>query len=428
MINYYKRVLKLQKEFQEILVKDGGLRTFCDRLREEIDNRVLILNSFHDDLIYGDREIKQNHSLLEAIFTGEVEKLDQEIVEDGIVFKRYIYKNKDNKIKIVEMEMKSDEERYGYMVIIEESPLKEEDYPAIIQAAYALSVKIHQNHLVQKLVQKSSNDLIDSLLNGTCLSKEEIVQKGELAGWDLNISYQLFVFRYRKLKGNKVQENYEIEEEIIRNIHRIIKTNISRKYIIFSYQGQILLLINYKENIQDIKQDINLIFEKLLVSCKDVEINVAAGTFLKSCCCKINNSYREALNIHDFLEASGQWNKILFYDDLGILSILWKVELASLKRYVDEFIQPLIIYDQENNTDWLQTLGIYLETGGSIQTAAKKLHIHPNSVSYRINRIGEILEMDLHNFDNRLNLSTAYKIYTYILKQGGVANGDGEAK
>ncbi|WP_052326465.1 helix-turn-helix domain-containing protein [Halobacteroides halobius] len=108
-------------------------------------------------------------------------------------------------------------------------------------------------------------------------------------------------------------------------------------------------------------------------------------------------------------------NEVLFYDELGILRLLWQLDSPQLRQFTDEFLSNLIKYDQKNDTEWVEALGTFLQEGGKTQQAAKKLHIHPNTMRYRIKRIQEILNLDVHDFETQLNLSIAYKINKFIL-------------
>jgi len=98
------------------------------------------------------------------------------------------------------------------------------------------------------------------------------------------------------------------------------------------------------------------------------------------------------------------------------MRLLWKINKEELKEFTTEYLTKLIKYDKGNSTEWLDTLGVYLEEGGSIQQAAKRLFIHPNTMSYRVKRIKEILGIDLQDQEVQLNLLAAYKICKYILE------------
>lgn len=60
--------------------------------------------------------------------------------------------------------------------------------------------------------------------------------------------------------------------------------------------------------------------------------------------------------------------------------------------------------DDENGTDYLGTLYAWLRHPGDPRAAAKALRIHPNTLRYRMRRIGELTELDLDDPDLRLAL------------------------
>ncbi|WP_018249574.1 PucR family transcriptional regulator [Orenia marismortui] len=315
----------------------------------------------------------------------------------------------------------------GYLVILEENILDEDDYLALTQGVNAISLKLHQNYIIQSLSQRCSNELIENLLQGRVKDRQKLIKSGELAGWDLTVSYQLFVIKANfsrdldKDTGGHGLYTYEMEEKIINSLHRIIRTNISRKYIIFSYQGDILLLINYEDNSKEIREDIESLHQQLSNRFQGVSFSIGGGSFVRDCC-MIADSYQQALYSLEFLAITNEVNRVLFYEDLGVLRLLWQVDCRHLMKFTDEFLKELIAYDLNNNSNWVDTLGAFLQEGCSIQYAANRLHIHPNTMRYRIERIQEILGLDLRDFETQLNLTTAYKIHKFIIcscEEGG---------
>ena len=70
-------------------------------------------------------------------------------------------------------------------------------------------------------------------------------------------------------------------------------------------------------------------------------------------------------------------------------------ELAALTSL--EYL-ALVNYDQANGTDVTKTVITYFETGFDIQKTAELLHLHRNTVSYRINTICRNLDIELSDF------------------------------
>ena len=59
---------------------------------------------------------------------------------------------------------------------------------------------------------------------------------------------------------------------------------------------------------------------------------------------------------------------------------------AAHRRLVDSAVAPLVAAGGE----LLRTLAVYLEGGGALEACARALFVHPNTVRYRLRRVGEI--------------------------------------
>jgi hypothetical protein len=67
-------------------------------------------------------------------------------------------------------------------------------------------------------------------------------------------------------------------------------------------------------------------------------------------------------------------------------------------------LDRLITHDRQYNTDYVTTLRVYLDSFGDMRSAAELLHLHPNSLRYRIKRLTEIGGLDLDDPKLRLAL------------------------
>jgi DNA-binding PucR family transcriptional regulator len=76
----------------------------------------------------------------------------------------------------------------------------------------------------------------------------------------------------------------------------------------------------------------------------------------------------------------------------------------SRAELTDPRLQALFDYDQERETALVDTLEEYLRRFGDVRAAAANLHIHPNTLRYRVRRAEEILGMSLDDPDSRLLL------------------------
>jgi purine catabolism regulator len=97
------------------------------------------------------------------------------------------------------------------------------------------------------------------------------------------------------------------------------------------------------------------------------------------------------------------------FTDLGLYRLLYALQpLPELRAFRDDALDRLRAKDRAGAL--LQTLSAYLSTNGSPTDAADRLHLHRNTVLYRLGRIEELLGVDLRDAEVRLSLHLALKI------------------
>jgi purine catabolism regulator len=97
------------------------------------------------------------------------------------------------------------------------------------------------------------------------------------------------------------------------------------------------------------------------------------------------------------------------FKNLGLYRLLYALQpLPELRAFRDDALGRLRLKDRRGVL--LDTLGAYLATNGSPTDAADRLHLHRNTVLYRLGRIEDVLGLDLRNAEVRLALHLALKI------------------
>lgn len=124
---------------------------------------------------------------------------------------------------------------------------------------------------------------------------------------------------------------------------------------------------------------------------------------------------RQALNMLHMCKRTGQYR---MYEEMGIYQLLFSMKDNNmLERIVEEQIGILMTYDQENDSELLKTLDIYLQENCNIAKTTERLYVHRNTVKYRIKRIQELLKKDLHDVNVQFNLRLAFKIRKFFQQE-----------
>ncbi|WP_067454986.1 PucR family transcriptional regulator [Actinomadura macra] len=73
-------------------------------------------------------------------------------------------------------------------------------------------------------------------------------------------------------------------------------------------------------------------------------------------------------------------------------------------------LNPLRTYDEVHHADLVRTLETFLQNSGSWTRCAERLHLHVNSVRYRIQRIEELTGRDLSRLEDRVDFFLALRL------------------
>lgn len=103
------------------------------------------------------------------------------------------------------------------------------------------------------------------------------------------------------------------------------------------------------------------------------------------------------------------------YEDYMLYYLLSCIkETPAISLIYSEVITVLQDYDRQNNADLLDTLlNLCQNNFNTIQTA-NQMYLHRNSLYKRVDRISEILDMDLDLPDNLITLHLAARLYELL--------------
>lgn len=77
--------------------------------------------------------------------------------------------------------------------------------------------------------------------------------------------------------------------------------------------------------------------------------------------------------------------------------------LQGNERFRDARLAVLAEHDAEHGTELARSLLAYLEEFGDVRAASERMHVHPNTLRYRVRRAGEISGIDLGDPAERLS-------------------------
>ena len=126
---------------------------------------------------------------------------------------------------------------------------------------------------------------------------------------------------------------------------------------------------------------------------------------------QIRLAYAQARRTVETVRRMGRAGRVVAFGDLGIHRLLLQVpDLAELREFADEVLGKLSAAASDQAPVYLATLACYFRENASPHRASQVLHVHPNTVTYRIRRVEEITGLDLGSYRDRLMAQVALEI------------------
>ncbi|MER7003720.1 helix-turn-helix domain-containing protein [Dactylosporangium sp. NPDC000555] len=120
--------------------------------------------------------------------------------------------------------------------------------------------------------------------------------------------------------------------------------------------------------------------------------------------------HREALRCLDALTALDLTGRGASGRELGFLGVLMSGR-QGVDTFVEAVLGPVLDHDRRRFTDLTRTLDAYFEAGGSPTNAAERLHVHPNTVARRLERVKELLGPDWQRPVKALDVQLALRLF-----------------
>lgn len=231
-------------------------------------------------------------------------------------------------------------------------------------------------------------------------------------GFHINWNYYTCVIRIIDSAQNTISQKRL--ENICLDVDNHLQHRKYKKFAIFYNENQLIAITgNYSEEMMNsFTNDMHEYLSRYLQ--KNEQFFISIGKCTKSIRC-LYKSYHQALSIQNFMENKKDSSNMLAYSNMGIYKLLMGVEDNEiLEEYYEKTIQPLIEYDQKNNSDLANVLWTYLRNDGSVKETADELFVHRNTINYKLNRVAEILDMNLSSLDTRLQLTLGFMLQNML--------------
>lgn len=377
----------------------GDLTEFVDRTSTVLGCPVTLEDAHHQLLSYSIHDDLSDPVRISTIVTRRVpEKIINSLWKEG--YMPALLKGSEpiiipslNDVEFgtrAAIAIKKNEEILGFIWALQSQDTFTDEQLSFLKFA----AKEGKNQLLQaqrkkKRHQENHQEFLWQLLTGHFQSEERIAQTCLELSITLPTPYSIVVFSF----PSDITQNTE------KTISYMLSTTQRIKASLYTVDRKRLIILAGAEEQNNFSQNLTEFIKAFILQMKTrfdiAPIQGACGQIYETYI-KARNSYDEALYTFSLQQAFPEKkNALINYATLGIYQYIKTLHKFHSDSSASQSLKSIDNYDNKNHTQLTQTLEAYLKRDGNLYDAAEDLHVHVNTIHYRIKRISEIAQVDL---------------------------------
>lgn len=280
------------------------------------------------------------------------------------------------------------------------------DILLVERSAAACALEMAKAKAVREMEKRVRGDFVDAILAGN-LSRSEAAHWAERIGFPQTGAYAAIVLGWASTDHPTLRRLETIVSGELRgaNIHAHAR---AREDEIVIFQA-----VDSGRGIEPAQKLADKIHHQAAREFPHTRLATGLGRIVNDMLA-LRDSYRQASQARSTAARLTEINPV-YFGNLSVYRLLFQLENSpELASFCDETLGPLIGYDQSQNTQLLETLSAYFAHQTNLSRTAAALHVHRNTLLYRMNRIGEITHWDLNNSETRLAVQLALRAYRLL--------------
>ncbi|MEC1722284.1 helix-turn-helix domain-containing protein [Schinkia azotoformans] len=300
----------------------------------------------------------------------------------------------------------------GYMWVQEiDGPLTEEEIEFLHEVSSHIGKILYKRNQVRREKDEKKVLFFHQLLKEQSKNEKQIRQEAEL----LNIRIPQLLKTIIFMLKDHDEEQFESLKDTVQSYLKV--TDCMTEIVIES--NKIIVILGERSQKDRIdEQGIELVNRVIKSLEQQNSLIIFAG---------IGAAYGQLTLLRkSFLESSEVIKAAVFlgtrehlsfeYENLGVYRYIQALaEHNKEVHYVNPKLEKLKQKDNENQTELLKTLEVYLKNNCKSKPTAEQLFIHPNTLNYRLKQIGEYTNIDFSDF----NLNCQLFIDLLLMKSEG---------
>jgi sugar diacid utilization regulator len=307
------------------------------------------------------------------------------------------------------------ERRDGWVVLVDSNdPPHDHDLAAhrvvVEQAATIVGTELLRVRGMERAEERARGNFVHALLHNRFSNHADLVARAAYHDFPLEFRYAVVVARSAGLIADG--DSPTRLAEMAREAGRIMP--VEGVQTLAAVVGDVLGVVRPIVTPNRAHRDTNpeelrayaVTLEKRLGRISGRDVRVAFGRPRRGAE-KIMDSYREARVALDLRERL-HLDEACGFDDLRVDSVLLDLSQDTAGRlFADDILRPL---QGDSGGGLLEVAQTYVEAGGNLNEAARRINVHRNTMLYKLNRISRLLQRDIRDADTQFTVWLAIRL------------------
>lgn len=403
------------QELQSSIINEKGLQDLIDIVYKIFKNPIYLLDSAYMTLAYS-REISAdavdflwssivtegyvNINLIKSLRIDKtLDYLSSLTTATFFLYQGWSYRS-------INVNIWLSNKRVASLTILEISDTFNDSHLHLANYLASIITTAMEKTLYHNTSKTKFENFLINLLEGKTYDEKTIQYYLSYIGWKLTDKYSLLKVKVNLNQTELVNTTYTLEycSILLRNIF-----SGSRSIIL---ESNIVVIINMNKCFVSWQSSLNYLMEFLIKIGYKGGLSSGINVFSE-----LNQHYKQASAAIDLGNIMKSTEYLYTYKDYAIYHM---IDICSKNMDLFLLCHPsalnLFEYDKNNNTDYFYSLYIYLMNDRSLVDSAAALCIHRNTFVYRINKIIDLLNIDLDDGSIKLHILLSYQILAFISK------------
>ena len=307
-----------------------------------------------------------------------------------------------------------DEEAVGHLWALHpQQPLGPPQRQALTRAAAVVALALLKERTAQEVEWRLSRDFLDDLFDPGNQTPEALHARARQLGADLSRPHTVLVIRRDPAPGTAGGGSEDREAHAQRALVSLVQRSGAAwggATLTATRSDHVVVLWHDDEHHRSAREFAEHVRREIQAYASGWTATISVGPT----CAEVReygDAYRLTCGVLDLVQHSDRRDRVVSLDTIGAYRLLLQVKRPrELQSFAESMLGTVHAYDQQHQTSLRATLDCYMSHRCNVSVTAKQLHVHPNTVAYRLRRVEELLDLDLGDPQALLHLQLALMV------------------